>query len=257
MQVVIFAGGLGTRLSEETETKPKPMVEIGGKPILWHILKIYQSQGYNDFIICLGYKGYVIKEYFLNYSLHNSDVTIDIANNQTTVHNSTAEDFKVTLVDTGQETYTAGRLSKIKKYITGENFMLTYGDGVSNVKLDELNKFHMAHGKIATMTTVEHNNRYGTVKINNDDTVAQFEEKPKDSWVNGGFFVLNKKVFDYLPPDSEKVMWEQAPLKNLAAASQLMAYKHRGFWKAMDALRDKLELEKLWNSGEAEWKTWK
>jgi glucose-1-phosphate cytidylyltransferase len=256
MQVVIFAGGLGTRLSEETDSKPKPMVEIGGKPILWHILKIYQSQGFNDFIICLGYKGYYIKEYFINYSLHNSDITIDISQNKTTVHANNSEDFKVTLVETGLNTLTAGRLKRIKNYITSETFMLTYGDGVANINLKELKQFHSNHTKIATMTVVETNNRYGIVKFNEANQIVQFEEKPKDNWVNGGFFVLNKKVFDYLPEDSDTLMWEQSPLKNLAGEQQLMAYQHKGFWKAMDALRDKIELEKLWTENKAEWKTW-
>jgi glucose-1-phosphate cytidylyltransferase len=256
MQVVIFAGGLGTRLSEETELKPKPMVEIGGKPILWHIMKIYQTQGFNEFIICLGYKGYIIKEYFYNYFLHNSDLTIDIKNNEITTHVNNSENFKITLIDTGLNTKTAGRLKRIESYIKGDNFMLTYGDGVSDININELISFHKKTNKIATLTSVQQNNRYGTIEINEDGVVNLFNEKPKDSWINAGFFVLNKKIFDFIPEDCEEVMWEDAPLAALTKQKQLAAYKHTGFWKAMDALRDKIELEKIWDTGNAPWKVW-
>jgi len=258
MKVVIFAGGLGTRIAEETETRPKPMVEIGGKPILWHIMKIYSHFGFNEFIICLGYKGYVIKEYFMHYFLHNSDITIDVANNNMEVHGTNTESFKVTLVETGANTKTAGRLKQVKKYIGDEDFMLTYGDGVSDVNIDELLAYHRSHGKIATVTAVQLASRFGGIELSKDGEVAEFKEKTKDEnkWINAGFFVLKPEVFTYLENDMSDVMWEDEPLEALAQHKQLVAYKHTGFWKCMDALRDKIELEALWQNNEAKWKLW-
>lgn len=258
MKVVIFAGGLGTRISEETETRPKPMVEVGGKPILWHIMKIYSHFGYNDFIICLGYKGYMIKEYFMNYFLHNSDITIDIKNNHVEVHDSNSESFKVTLVETGLDTKTAGRLKRVQKYIGEEDFMLTYGDGVCNVDINELLKFHQSHGKLATVTSVQMDARFGGMDVNKDGSVSSFREKAKDDskWINGGFFVLKPEIFNYLEGDMAEIMWEETPLEKLTEDNQLMAFQHKGFWKCMDALRDKLELENLWKNKEAKWKVW-
>ncbi len=258
MKVVIFAGGLGTRISEETEVKPKPMVEIGGKPILWHILKIYSHYGYNDFIICLGYKGYLIKEYFHNYFLHNADVTIDLAANKMEVHHSKTEAFKITLVDTGAETKTAGRLKKIKHHIGNEDFMLTYGDGVGDINIAELLAFHQQHNKIATVTAIQLDARFGGMDLSDNGDVTSFREKAKDEgkWINGGFFVLKPAVFNYLESDVENMMWEDEPLERLAANGQLSAYRHKGFWKPMDALRDKIELEYLWKNNQAKWKVW-
>jgi glucose-1-phosphate cytidylyltransferase len=258
MKVVIFAGGLGTRISEETDTRPKPMVEIGGKPILWHIMKIYGHFGFNEFIICLGYKGYVIKEYFMNYFLHNSDITIDIENNKLDIHDSNAEAFKVTLVETGSGTKTAGRLKQIQKYIGNENFMLTYGDGVCDINLRDLLEFHKSHNKIATITSIQLNSRFGGMDMGMDGQVLSFREKEKDEskWINGGFFVLKPEVFKYLEGDMTDVMWEDEPLENLANDNELVAYQHKGFWKCMDALRDKIELEELWKNNEAKWKVW-
>jgi glucose-1-phosphate cytidylyltransferase len=258
MKVVIFAGGLGTRISEETDTRPKPMVEIGGKPILWHIMKVYSSFGFNDFIICLGYKGYIIKEYFMHYYLHNSDITIELKSNKLEVHSTEAESFTVTLVETGLNTKTAGRLKKVQKYIGNENFMLTYGDGVANINLDSLLNFHKNHNKIATVTAVQPEGRFGSMEILDDGIVDHFREKPKgdDKWINGGFFVLRPEVFNYLQADMENIMWEEEPMQQLAKDHQLMAYQHHGFWKCMDALRDKIELEALWQTKEAKWKTW-
>lgn len=258
MKVVIFAGGLGTRISEETDTRPKPMVEIGGKPILWHIMKIYSHFGFNEFIICLGYKGYVIKEYFMHYFLHNSDITIDIANNKVETHDSNTEAFKVTLVDTGLNTKTAGRLKQVQKYIGNEDFMLTYGDGVCNINLKELVQFHKNHNKIATVTSIQLDARFGGMEVGSDGEVLSFREKAKDEskWINGGFFVLKPEVFNYLKGDVSNMMWEDEPLENLANDNQLVAYRHQGFWKCMDALRDKLELEDLWKNNEAKWKVW-
>lgn len=259
MKVVIFAGGLGTRLSEETSMRPKPMVEIGGKPILWHIMKIYESYGFNDFIICCGYKGYMIKEYFMNYFMHNSDVTIDLKNNKTTVHQTNSEAFTVTLVDTGLHTLTAGRLQRVKHHLEeDESFMLTYGDGVSNVDLLALYDFHKQHGKLATMTSIQPPGRFGSLVINESNVVTKFAEKPKGDggWINGGFFILNRKVLDYLPENSDAVAWEDIPLETLAKDEQLVAYRHTGFWKCMDHLRDKVALESTWNSQKAPWKIW-
>jgi glucose-1-phosphate cytidylyltransferase len=258
MKVVIFAGGLGTRISEETEAKPKPMVEIGGKPILWHILKIYSYYGFNEFIICLGYKGYMIKEYFHNYFLHNADVTIDLAANKLEVHNSKTENFRVTLVDTGAETKTAGRLKKVKDYIGNEDFMLTYGDGVGDIDIKKLLEFHHQHEKVATVTAIQLDARFGGMDLSDNGIVTSFREKAKDEgkWINGGFFVLKPAVFDYLEGDMENMMWEDEPLEKLADDGQLSAYRHKGFWKPMDALRDKLELEHLWKTNQAKWKLW-
>jgi glucose-1-phosphate cytidylyltransferase len=258
MKVVIFAGGFGTRLMEETEARPKPMVEIGGKPILWHILKMYENFGHNEFIICLGYKATYIKEYFFNYYLHNSDVTIELANNNINVHYSDSESFKVTLIDTGLHTNTAGRLKRIQQYVNNETFMLTYGDGVANVNFSDLLLFHKSHGRLATLTSVQIPGRYGNLEINNLGEVASFVEKPSGDgmWINGGFFVLEAGIFKYLDGDMNNVQWEKEPLTAIAADNQLAAYKHDGFWKCMDALRDRVELEEMWNSGKAQWKTW-
>jgi len=247
MKVVIFAGGLGTRISEETDTRPKPMVEIGGKPVLWHIMKIYSHYGFNDFIICLGYKGYVIKEYFMHYFLHNSDITIDVANNKMEMHGSTTEAFKVTLVETGADTKTAGRLQQVQKYIGDEDFMLTYGDGVADIDISKLVSFHKAHNKIATVTAVQLDARFGGMDVSGEGEVTSFREKAKDEskWINGGFFVLKPEVFKYLNANMNNMMWEDEPLERLAADNELVAFQHKGFWKPMDALRDKIELEAL------------
>ena len=258
MKVVILAGGLGTRLSEETTLKPKPMVEIGGKPVLWHIMKIYAAYGYNDFVVCLGYKGYMIKEYFINYFLYNSDITVELHNNQLDVHYSNAESFKVTLVDTGINTNTAGRIKKIQKYIDGETFMLTYGDGVADIDIPSLVKFHQSHGKLATLTSIQPPGSFGNLEINKDGSVSSFQEKPEGdgAWINGGFFVLSAGIFDYLAGDMETIQWEKKPLLEIANDGQLAAYKHEGYWKCMDAMRDKIELEEEWNTGNAPWKIW-
>jgi len=256
MKVVILAGGLGTRLSEETELKPKPMVEIGGKPILWHILKIYSYYGFNDFIICCGYKGYLIKEYFANYFLHQADITVDLTNNNMEVHHSMAEPWKITMIDTGLHTLTGGRIKRIQKYIDNQTFMLTYGDGVSNVNINRLLKYHKAKGKYATVTAVQPYGRFGALTIKDDNRISSFMEKPSGdgNWINGGFFVLESEIFDYIEGDN--TTWERAPLENLAKDNQLVAFKHSGFWRPMDTLRDKNELEYLWNSGKCEWKIW-
>ncbi|CAN5413570.1 glucose-1-phosphate cytidylyltransferase [soil metagenome] len=258
MKVVLFAGGLGTRISEETDIRPKPMVEIGGKPILWHIMKSYSHYGFNDFIICLGYKGYVIKEYFMNYFLHNSDITVDLSNNKTTIHGTSAEAFKVTLVETGLNTKTAGRLQQVEKYIGNEDFLLTYGDGVCDVNIQNLIAFHNAHKKIATVTSVQMDARFGGMDLGNKGEVVSFKEKAKDDskWINGGYFVLKSEVFKYLQDDMTNMMWEEEPLEKLTEDRQLVAYQHKGFWKCMDALRDKIELEELWKTNNAKWKVW-
>ena len=257
MKVVILAGGFGTRLSEETYLKPKPMVEIGGKPILWHIMKIYSAFGFNEFIICLGYKGYMIKEYFSSYFLHQSDVTIDIKSNKIEVHNNVCEPWKVTLVDTGLNTMTGGRIKRIKNYVKNETFMVTYGDGMGNIDLKKLLYFHKNHGKYATLTAVQPLGRFGALEINTKDEITNFQEKPKGdkAWINGGFFVLEPQIFDYIKGD--ETIWEREPLEKLAKDGQLAAYKHKGFWMCMDTLRDKKELETLWNSGNPPWKIWK
>jgi glucose-1-phosphate cytidylyltransferase len=258
MKVVIFAGGLGTRISEETDVRPKPMVEIGGKPVLWHIMKIYNHFGYNDFIICLGYKGYVLKEYFMNYFLHNSDITVDLGKNHVEIHDTSAEAFKVTLVETGLDTKTAGRLKQVQKYIGNEDFMLTYGDGVCNININDLLAFHKSHNKIATVSAVQLDARFGGMDLGKNGEVVSFKEKAKDEskWINGGFFVLKAEVFNYLKGDMSDMMWEDGPLEKLTADKQLVAYQHKGFWKCMDALRDKIELEDLWKTNNAKWKVW-
>lgn len=257
MKVVILAGGYGTRISEESHLKPKPMIEIGGKPILWHIMKIYSKYGFKDFVICLGYKGNVIKEYFANYFLYNSDITFDFnGSNQITYHTKNAEPWKVTLVDTGTETMTGGRLKRIQPYIGEETFMMTYGDGVSNVNIADLVHFHKQHGKIATVTATQPAGRYGSLNIGDVDVVKSFQEKPKgdSAWVNAGFFVLQPEIFNYLIDDT--TIFEGYPLEIVAKANQLVAFKHSGFWQSMDSLRDKNLLEDLWKSGKAQWKLW-
>ncbi|MBN4051217.1 glucose-1-phosphate cytidylyltransferase [bacterium AH-315-M05] len=258
MKVVIFAGGIGTRISEESHLRPKPMIEIGGKPILWHIMKMYEHHGYNDFIICLGYKGYMIREYFMNYFMHNSDVTIDLKNNKVEVLQSNIESFKVTLVDTGLHTKTAGRLKRVQEHIDNEDFMLTYGDGVADIDLKGLVNFHKSHGKIATLTAIQPEGKFGGLEIQQDGIVSIFKEKPKGDrhWINGGFFVLKPEVFKYLGDDEDLTMWEESPLEDLTRDRELVAYQHEGFWKCMDAMRDKEEFEKLWSSGQAKWKIW-
>lgn len=256
MKAVILAGGLGTRLSEETSTRPKPMVEIGGKPILWHIMKMYASHGINDFVICCGYKGYVIKEYFANYFLHMSDVTFNIRDNSMEVHNKRAEPWSVTLVDTGDNSMTGGRLRRVSDYVKNEEaFCFTYGDGVGDIDVAQTIRFHKSHGKAATLTATYPPGRFGALDIRNGQ-VKNFKEKPKGdgAMINGGFFVLTPKVLDYLTDDS--TVWEQEPLMNLANDGQLMACEHQGFWQPMDTLRDKIFLEQLWDSGKAPWKTW-
>lgn len=257
MKAVILAGGLGTRLSEETSTKPKPMVDIGGKPILWHIMKIYSSYGINEFIICLGYKGYLIKEFFLNYQSHMSDLTIDLSNNKSVIHQSRVEPWKVTLVDTGLGTMTGGRIKRIAKYLDkNETFCLTYGDGLSDIDIAKTIKFHLSHGKEATLSATLPPGRFGSLDIE-DNFVKHFEEKPKGdgAFVSGGFFVLNSKVIDRISGD--QTIWEQEPLKSLAKDSELMCYEHKGFWQPMDTLREKFLLQNLWNSNKAPWKIWK
>ncbi|OGU29016.1 MAG: glucose-1-phosphate cytidylyltransferase [Ignavibacteria bacterium GWA2_35_9] len=256
MKVVILAGGLGTRLSEETSIKPKPMVEIGGKPILWHIMKIYSYYGFNEFIICLGYKGYVIKEYFANYFIHQSDITIDMENNKIETHNHHAEPWKVTLIDTGDKTLTGGRILRIKEYVKNETFMMTYGDGVANVNIKNLIKRHREKNKIATVTAAQPFGRFGSLDIDKDNNVRHFIEKPAGdgAWVNAGFFVLETAVFKYIEHDL--ISFEREPLEKVAKENQLAAFHHKGFWMPMDKLSDKVELEKLWDSGKAPWKIW-
>jgi len=256
MKVVILAGGLGTRLSEETVVKPKPMVEIGDKPILWHIMKIYSSYGFNDFVICLGYKGYLIKEYFSNYTLHQSDVTVDLRNNSIEMMNNQSEPWRVTLVDTGTNTMTGGRIKRIQQHVVNQSFLLTYGDGVSNVDIKELVKFHKAQGKYCTLTAVQPSGRFGALSIVENNLVNSFMEKPKGdgSWINGGFMVCEPKIFDYIEDDS--TIWEREPLEKIASDRQLAAFKHDGYWKPMDTARDKVELDTAWREGNAEWKIW-
>jgi len=256
MKVVILAGGFGTRLSEETEIKPKPMVEIGGKPILWHILKIYSHYGFNEFIICLGYKGYTIKEYFANYFLHQSDVTIDMEKNSMQVHNCKAEAWKITLIDTGLNTMTGGRLRRVAPYIGDGTFMMTYGDGVAGVNIADLLKYHREHGKLATVTAVQPSGRFGALDIGDGNNVTAFREKPagEGASINGGFFVMESSALDRIAGDD--VLFEKEPLEGLARDRELMAYRHDGFWYAMDTLRDKNHLQSLWQSGKAPWKVW-
>ncbi len=257
MKAVILAGGLGTRLSEETAIKPKPMVEVGGQPILWHIMKSYSHHGINDFVICCGYKGYVIKEYFANYFLRMSDVTFDMCSNQMNVHSGYAEPWRVTLVDTGENTMTGGRLKRVREHIGKEAFCFTYGDGVSNVNITELIQFHKDQGMLATLTAVQPEGRFGAISLGQEQTkISQFHEKPEGdgAWINGGYFVLEPDVIDYIADDA--VMWEHDPLKKLAHDGQLSAYKHEGFWQPMDTLKDRNYLEKLWKDNSAPWKVW-
>jgi glucose-1-phosphate cytidylyltransferase len=255
MKAVILAGGYGTRISEETHLKPKPMIEIGGKPILWHIMKTFSSHGIHEFVICLGYKGYLIKEYFANYYLHTSDVTFDMRDNSMQVHQNTAEPWKVTLIDTGENTMTGGRLKRIASYLDEDDFCFTYGDGVGNVDISELIKFHRSQSSLATVTAVQPPGRFGSIDLSGHK-IRSFEEKPQGdgSWVNGGYFVLSPKVIDYI--SSDDCVWEREPLQNLAAEGELSAYMHRGFWQPMDTLRDKTHLEELWAGGDAPWKIW-
>lgn len=255
MKTVILAGGLGTRISEESHLRPKPMIEIGGRPILWHIMKLYSRYGIHEFVICLGYKGYIIKEYFANYFLHMSNVTFDMERNEMQVHARYAEPWKVTLVDTGQDTLTGGRLKRVRDYVGDETFCLTYGDGVSDLDVSALIAFHRAHGRVATVTAIQPPGRYGALNLDGD-AVLGFQEKPAGdgAWINGGFFVLEPAVFDRI--EGDQTSWEATPLQQLAADGELMAYHHRGFWQAMDTLRDKNALEELWISGRAPWKCW-
>jgi glucose-1-phosphate cytidylyltransferase len=256
MKAVILAGGQGTRISEETHLKPKPMIEIGGKPILWHIMKVYSSNGVNEFIVCCGYKGYVIKEYFANYFLHMSDVTFDMSQNKMEIHQRHAEPWRVTLVDTGDETMTGGRLKRISSYIQDEDaFCFTYGDGISDIDIQALIHFHKSHGKLATVTAVQPPGRYGALLLENNTVLGVQEKPPGDgAWINGGFFVLHPSVLDLIEGDDSS--WEGGALKQLANDRQLEAYEHTGFWQPMDTLRDKVQLEQLWNSGQAPWKKW-
>ncbi|HOT28381.1 MAG TPA: glucose-1-phosphate cytidylyltransferase [Candidatus Ozemobacteraceae bacterium] len=256
MKVVILAGGLGTRLSEETTVKPKPMVEIGGRPILWHIMKLYSSYGLNEFVICCGYKGYMIKEFFANYFMHMSDLTIDIANNKITTHSNHSEPWKITLVDTGEDTMTGGRVKRVRQYVGNETFCMTYGDGISDVNLREEIEFHKSHGKYATMLAVQPPGRFGVLNIDEGNRVESFQEKPSGdgTHINGGFFVLEPEIFRYLKDD--QTIWERFPLESLAKEGQLYSFRHDGFWYPMDTLRDKIKLEELWQSQKAPWKVW-
>ena len=257
MKVVILAGGYGTRISEESHLKPKPMIEIGEKPILWHIMKYYSQFGYNEFIICLGYKQYVVKEFFADYFLHTSDVTFDLANNTMKIHNNYSEPWKVTLIDTGLNTMTGGRVKRIRDYVGDEPFMLTYGDGLSNIDLTALEKFHRSHGKIATISAVNIGQRFGVLDLEENGKINSFREKNDDdgSLINGGYMVINPGVFDYI--EGDETVFEQDPLRNLAKDGELMAYRHDGFWQCMDTQREKMQLEELWQSGRAPWKIWK
>lgn len=256
MKAVILAGGLGTRISEESHLKPKPMIEIGGKPIIWHIMKIYAHYGINDFVICLGYKGYVIKEYFANYFLHMSDVTFDMVENSMHIHQRHAEPWRVTLVDTGENTGTGGRLRRVRDYLGDETFCFTYGDGVSNVDIPALIEFHRQHGKLATVTAVQPPGRYGALDVQGQSVIG-FQEKPlgDGGWINGGFFVLEPQVLDYISGDATG--WEHEPMRELSRDGQLMSHLHRGFWQPMDTLRDRVLLEERWQSGKAEWQVWR
>ena len=258
MKVVIFAGGLGSRITEESHLKPKPMIEIGGRPILWHIMKIYETHGFNEFVVCLGYKGQVIKDYFMNYFNQHSDITVDLGKNELMVHKTNVDQFKITLVDTGLHTLTAGRLHRIKDYIEDDDFFLTYGDGLANIDLNKELEFHKNHGKIGTMSVVQPAGKFGALEFNDEKLVTNFKEKPKGdkSWINGGFFILNKRIFDYLDDTYDNVMWEEEPLENLTKMGELMVYQHGGFWKCMDAMRDKIILEQMWNDNDAKWKIW-
>ena len=257
MKVVLFAGGRGTRIAEESTLRPKPMIEIGGKPILWHIMKSYAAYGHTEFIICLGYKGWMIKEYFINYFMHNADVTVDMSNNSFEVHHNFAEPFKVSLIDTGLDTMTAGRLKRILPFTNNERFMLTYGDGLCNVNVNELIKFHESTGKICTMTAIQANSRFGVINMEESGSINGFEEKPKDSgtWINGGFFVVEPSVAQYLHNDADTIMWERQPMNDLAKDKQIAAFRHHGFWKCMDTIREREELEEMWLNNPA-WKNW-
>jgi len=256
MKAVILAGGMGTRISEETVSKPKPMVEIGGRPILWHIMKMYSAHGINEFIICVGYKGYMIKEYFANYFLHMSDVTFDMLNNKMEVHQNNAEPWRITLIDTGENTMTGGRLRRVASHLGGEDFCFTYGDGVGNVNITELIQFHRSQNTLATLTATQPPGRFGALVLNKSNLVSRFQEKPQGDggWINGGFFVLSPRVVDYIASDD--TLWEKEPMERLAEENQLSAFFHRGFWQPMDTLRDKNHLEDLWASGKAPWKIW-
>lgn len=259
MKVVILAGGFGTRISEESQTKPKPMIEIGEKPILWHIMKIYSHFGFNDFIICLGYKGYHIKSYFANYFLHESDITFDFTKaNEPIIHNYKAEPWRVTLVDTGINSMTGSRIKKVAGFLENETFMLTYGDGVADLDIRKLFEFHIRHGKIATVTAVQPAGRFGALEIGKQGIVKGFQEKPQGdgSWINGGFFILQPKALDYIEPFKDDIVFEKGPLESLAKDGQLMAHTHTGFWQPMDTLRDKNHLDQLWNNHKAPWKVW-
>ncbi|HYV91938.1 MAG TPA: glucose-1-phosphate cytidylyltransferase [Chitinophagales bacterium] len=258
MKVVIFAGGIGSRISEESFLKPKPLIEIGDKPMLWHIMKIFSAQGFNEFVICLGYKGHLIKEYFANYFINNSDLTVDVAKNKIQIHQSSSEQFIVTLAQTGMETKTAGRLKRVQEYLGNEKFFLTYGDGLADLDLHALIAFHDQHKKTATVTAVQPEGRFGGIEMNEEGKVLSFKEKPVGDghWINGGFFVLNPDVFSYLDEKADEQMWEEEPILKLEHAQQLMAFKHHGFWRCMDAMRDKVVLEEMWNSGAAKWKMW-
>ncbi len=255
MKAVILAGGFGTRISEETSARPKPMVEIGGKPVLWHLLKLYSHHGINDFVICLGYKGYVIKEYFANYFLHTSDVTLDLSTNKMDVHHKHAEAWRITLIDTGEHTQTGGRLKRVADYLDGGSFCFTYGDGLADIDIKAEIAFHKSKGRLATMCAVSPPGRFGAIDIQ-DNRITRFEEKPSGdgSWINGGFFVLEPEVLDYIKDDA--TIWERDPLERLARDGQISAYTHRGFWQPMDTLRDKIKLEELWKNGHAPWKVW-
>lgn len=257
MKVAILAGGLGTRLGEETSIRPKPMVEIGGKPILWHIMKIYSHYGFNDFVVLCGYKHEIIKEYFMNYFMDNSDVTFDLVHNDVHVHEKRVEPWKVTLLDTGLNTLTGGRIKRAQEIIGNEPFMLTYGDGVSDVNITELVEHHKRNGRLATLTAVQPQGRFGVLDMDENGAIRSFQEKPKQggSWINGGFFVLEPEVFNYIPARDD-VVWEQEPLRELAHEGQLSAYRHEGFWRPMDMLKDKNDLNAMWDKGEALWKVW-
>ncbi len=258
MKVLLLAGGLGTRLSEETTLKPKPMVEIGGKPILWHIMKIYSTYGINDFVVLLGYKGYYIKEYFANYFLYQSDITIDLQKNSMEILNNSSEPWRVTLIDTGLHAMTGARIKKAQKIVGNDPFLLTYGDGVGDINIEELIQFHKDHGKFLTMTSAQPDGRFGALDIGDDNRVLDFKEKPKGdgSWINAGYFVCEPEVFDYIA-DGDNTIFEQEPLKNLAKDGEIFTYKHNGFWMPMDTLRDKTKLNEMWDSGKAKWKVWK
>jgi glucose-1-phosphate cytidylyltransferase len=256
MKVVILAGGLGTRLSEETVLKPKPMVEIGGMPILWHIMKTYSNYGFNDFVVCLGYKGFVVKEYFANYFIHKSDVTMDLKTNSVEVHDTQAEPWKITLVDTGDNSMTGGRIKRIQKHIGNETFMLTYGDGVADININTLVDFHKKNNKYCTVTAVQPSGRFGLLNINEENQVNSFFEKPKGdgSWINGGYFVCEPQIFDFI--DGDETVWEKNPMERIATEGQMCAFKHQGFWRPMDTLKDKMDLNDMWNQNNAPWKIW-